>query len=160
MDQKTYIEAFKEHNKSIYNFIFLRVNLQKVVAEDLSQECFLKAWNYRHTYNSKKSGVKTWLFKIAKNVIYDNYKKEKFKFDDLEKHIDMVFEEEFGEKKILIEVIYRSFDMLSELEKEVLILRFIEELELKEICEIVGKSYVNTKVLIHRSINKLKKKIG
>lgn len=75
----------------------------------------------------------------------------------LEKNLEL--KSTFEDDAILSELVSRM-EKLNIEEKEVLILRYINGFEIKEICEIIDKNYDATKVFINRSINKLRKLIN
>ena len=68
-------ELVKTNLKPVFNFLNRLVkNIQ--VAEDLTQETFIKAWKNLKSYDQKRS-FKTWIFTIAKNTAFDYFKKKK-----------------------------------------------------------------------------------
>ena len=66
-------EWFDEYGQAIVTYILLIVR-DYPLAEDLTQETFLKAFKNRHQYRGNAS-VKTWLFSIAQNTTKDYFKK-------------------------------------------------------------------------------------
>ena len=60
------------------------------------------------------------------------------------------------DEELLFEDLIRSLDDLKEEEKDILTLRYIQELEISEVASIINKSKDATKVMIHRTIKKLK----
>ena len=69
-------DAFLAFNVQIFRTIYARTG-QRVIAEDITQETFLKAWKKRETFNSEKASLKTWLFSIALNTMRDFFRGEK-----------------------------------------------------------------------------------
>ena len=66
---------YKAHYQGICNFIFNKLhNIDD--AQDLTNEVFVKAIEKMHLYNSEKSGISTWLYNIANNVVIDFYRKD------------------------------------------------------------------------------------
>ena len=64
---------YKAHYQGICNFIFNKLhNIDD--AQDLTNEVFVKAIEKMHLYNSEKSGISTWLYNIANNVVIDFYR--------------------------------------------------------------------------------------
>jgi RNA polymerase sigma-70 factor, ECF subfamily len=157
--QKELIEAFKTYNKAIYNYIYFRTNRQKEVAEDLTQEVFLKVWAKREQFDQTKSKIKNWLFVIAHNIVIDYYRKKKDIVIDYEVQENWETPDNTTESlnnELLSAYVLKKMDELNATEKEIIILRFIEDLEISEIAEIIGKKYSATKVFLHRSLLKLK----
>lgn len=161
MENKTVIsfsDVFLENNGLIYKYIFLRTGYQKEIAEDLSQEVFFKALKNFEKYNNDKASIKTWLFRIARNVVIDFYRTRKENHIDIEKVEDLIIQEELN--KDLTYFILRKIKLLKELEQEVVIYKFIYELSDKEISAIINKHNSATRVLIFRTINKLKELVN
>lgn len=154
MTEQEFLQSFIDFNVTIYNFVYFNVGKNKEVAEDVTQETFLRAWKYRESFNPDKAQLKTWYFQIARNLTIDSYKKK----ENLNTSIS---ELESGEDDSFSDIEYsidatNALTLLNEEERSILILRYIDELELNEIAEIIDKSYDATKVYIHRIIQKLK----
>lgn len=152
-------KAFLKWGNSIYSYIFLRVQ-NREIAEDLSQDVFFKAYRSRETFNPKKSSLKTWLFTIAKNSIIDHFKNPNQSTVDIEEFADKIPDqtEDLGTQtanKNTKEFVFSKLKLLSEREQELIILRFKEDISVKEISEIMGMEYSATKVAIHRAIKNL-----
>jgi RNA polymerase sigma-70 factor (ECF subfamily) len=156
MDADEFITAFDNYHECIYRFVYYRLNQNKQVAEDLTQEIFLKAWEKRKKFNPAKSSLKTWLYTIARNSVIDIYRKQKMEIGIEDINSDLVFSEETNENDNLMSFLKIKLKLLKENEQEVIILHYIEGLEIKEVALIIGKNYQATKVAISRALNKLK----
>ncbi|MBU2456758.1 RNA polymerase sigma factor, partial [Patescibacteria group bacterium] len=134
--------------------------------EDLTSAVFLKSWNY--IQQNGLTDVKTLralIYKIARTSIVDYYRKNaqiyinnsiddkniKLEIPDYNQSIDkqVATSYDFGivETKLLA---------LKDEYKEVIILRFINELSIKEIAQITEKSQGNIRTLIHRALKALR----
>ncbi len=152
-------KVFKEYNVQIFRFVLVRCNMQKEIAEELTQDVFINAWVKHEQFNPNKSSLKNWLYVIARNKVIDHYRKNK-------PTVSLsLFEEEISETTATIEDsetslqvsdVLKKLDLLSQSEKEVLILRYIQELELAEIAQIINKHYSATKVMVFRALQKLR----
>jgi len=104
-DEKSLEILIKNYLKPIYSFVYRYVGNSEV-AQDLTQEVFVKAWRNLKKFNQNKS-FKTWIFHIAKNTSIDFLKKKKtIPFSE--------FENEKGENK-LIETLVDSSPLPDEL---------------------------------------------
>ena len=72
-DKDAFTEIVNRYLKLIYNFTYRLVGNEKV-AEDISQEVFLKAWKNIKKFDLEKN-FKTWIFSIAKNTAIDYLRK-------------------------------------------------------------------------------------
>ncbi|MBD3363507.1 sigma-70 family RNA polymerase sigma factor [Candidatus Dojkabacteria bacterium] len=150
--------VFYSFNKKIYKYIFLRIGYRKALAEDMTQEVFMKVWEKRELYNTKKS-FKTWIYTIARNLLIDFYRKQDTR-KKYRKAIDEIELNSIGQDadfdcEIIIDYVLEKMNELSEAEKELIILRYIEQLEIEEIAEIINHKYDTTKVYINRALHKL-----
>lgn len=152
--QKLYLE----HNRTIYKYIFYLVQDEQL-AEDLMQDTFLKAYKNLHDFRRKSSDL-TWLRKIARNIVYDYFRRKKVisflpflkKYDLSEPDTAMNYILHNEERKEL-------FDALSKLKlphREVLILRKIEELSIEQTATILGWSVDKVKNTQRAAIRNLK----
>ena len=149
-----FLEVFNENNALIYKFIFLRTGFNKETAEDLTQEVFYKALRKFEEFDTKKASVKTWLFRIARNQVIDFYRKNAHKPYDIEQVEEIGIEDKNIE---LTDFIFTKMKELKEQEQEIILYKYIYEFSEKEIAKIIKKNYIATRVLVHRTLNKLKK---
>lgn len=152
--------------KPIYNFLF-RITRNRAVAEDLSQDTFLKVWKNLEHFNPEKK-FKTWIFAIAKNTAFDWLKKKKeIAFSTfLDEDGDNWLENISDENTISDEILHRK-DIANELEEKlqkipvhyraILLLRYKEDFSLHEITEILGEPYNTIKSRHRRALLELRK---
>lgn len=141
------------HKSNVYSYIYFIVR-NRELAEDIFQETFVKAIitikQGRYTENGK---FRAWINRIAHNLIIDNYRQEKneqtISNDECEvdlfnnaKLSDGTIEDDIVKTQILSDV-KRLVEYLPDNQKEVLILRYYQDLSFKEIAEITGVS-INT----------------
>jgi RNA polymerase sigma-70 factor, ECF subfamily len=163
-DKEAFVQAYDLHVDNIYRFIYFKVGC-KEEAQDLSSMVFLKAWNHIQTNTlTDFKTLKSLLYKIARNAIIDHYRENNKKStavlgcevgeidviddnQDLVKKIETAFDFSIVEKKLA--------EMKDEY-REIIILRFIEELSIGEIAEILNKSKGNVRILTFRALKALK----
>lgn len=141
----------------IYRFIFYRVG-HKEIAEDLTEEVFIKAFENLHTIQQTAS-FEAWLYQIARNKVIDYYRGKKL-WTNLE-DVEHTLEYETN----LIDVVNLKLEqkifikLLKELSSEqqiVIKLKFLEDLTNHEISELLHKPEGSIRVIQHRAIVKLK----
>ena len=152
-DNKAFDTLLKRHQDRIFNYI-LRIVKNEDTANDIFQETFVKAIltikQGRYTENGK---FPAWITRIAHNLIIDSYRQEKsenVQSADVE-DIDMLNRKELCEitieDKIITEQITSDvkslIQELPELQREVLTMRYYQNLSFKEIAELTGVS-INT----------------
>jgi len=148
---------FDRYHSNVYNYL-LKVNRDKMLAEDLTQNVFEKMIKYKTSYNNKKS-FKAWLFTIVRNTNIDHHRKRKY--DSLDNsYLEVIASEKGAQKEMEIkevnEQLMAAINMLPEDEKELLILSKFERMKYSEISKIMGMTESTLKVKAHRSIKKLR----
>lgn len=149
---------FERYNRRIYNFL-ARMTMDRSLAEDLTQNVFLRIIKYRNSY---RDGAKfqSWIYQIARNVFSDHYQAHKNKFSDfvdVEKISDHMADksdnEAQDEKEVLL---HRSMAKLSEEQRELLVLTRFQQMKYEEVAAIMDTTVANIKVKVHRAIIKLR----
>lgn len=161
-DQKAFEELYNQNADDIYRFIFFKIG-KKEEANDLSSLSFLKTWEYIQKNPLKKETLRALLYKITRNVIVDYYRsnrQENISLDDKENKIDVVDEEINIELEVSTQIDYELLSQkmmkIKNEYREIVVMRYINELSLDEIAEITGKKKMNIRVLLHRALKALK----
>ncbi len=168
-NKDAFIEAHDKYLDDIYRFVFFKVS-SKEQAEDITSAVFLKAWN--HIQNNSVSDFKTLkalFYKVARNAIIDHYRKkstqQEVSLQDTEEEEYNVADESVDperemDTKINMDMIHEKMFELKDEYREVIMLRYINELSVSEIAKILDKSSGNVRVMIYRAMNALKKIIN
>jgi RNA polymerase sigma-70 factor (ECF subfamily) len=161
-NSEAYGKLYDAYVRQIYRFVYFKVSTHEE-AEDITAEVFLKAWRYLQEKKEVKS-FSGLLYRIARNGIVDLYRartnhpeslgiileKEEEKLSDNKKWLTTIHD------KLEAQEILEALKRLKQEYQEVLTLRFVDELKIEEISEIVGKSGLVVRVTIHRALKKLK----
>lgn len=158
---RQFLESYDKYSKNILRHIYFRVS-NSSSAEDILSEAFLKTWQFI-VKGGKINDFKSFLYKTTNNLIIDYYRKkskialsleelpQEFTQDHSSISIDEVIDE-----KLLARQIRSYLRRLPPPYKEIIIYRYIDELTIKEIRKITGKTPANIYVIIHRGIKLLK----
>ena len=149
---------FERYHKRIFNFL-ARMTMDRELAEDLTQNVFLRIMKYRASYR-EGNRFEAWIYQVARNVFSDHYKVHKNKFSDfvdVEKvsdHMQDTDEEsDMDEKEKLLQ---QSMAMLSEEQRELLVLTRFQHMKYEDVAAIMDTTVANIKVKVHRAIAKLR----
>lgn len=155
-------DLYKEIYPKVYAFFYVKTS-NREVAEDLTQDVFFQAMKGISSFKAKSS-LQTWIFSIARNLLYKYYRSNKYKRslrDRLEKE-DRPYSQS-AEKITLIQEEARELldkiEALNDLQREIVILRIYGELSFKEIGELIQKSENYARVTFHRMKLKLQKEM-
>jgi RNA polymerase sigma-70 factor, ECF subfamily len=128
-------------------------------AREIAQEAFLRAFRSLGGYDASRS-FRNWLFQIAANEARDRYRKrarEKAAFGDVIAPASVGDGPEAGrERQEIRSDILRSLDALSPREREVLVLRDLEELDVRETARTLGCSAIAVRVHLSKARRKLR----
>lgn len=149
---------YKKYFEQIFYFVLKRVETADT-ADDITSQTFLKALSKIGSYKDMGLPFSSWLFRIARNEVYDFCAKNK---------IGMVVSiESNGIWKIISEIgqdgredytqLYHALERLNDDEMELIELRFFEKRQFREIGEILEITENNAKVKTYRILDKLKK---
>jgi len=160
-DQEAFGELYDRHVVRVYRHIYYMVG-NAAEAEDLTAQTFLRAWEAIERYQVRGAPFVSWLLRIAHNLgvshlrskressqLHDGIVDEKMRRDP-ESAYQQTAEEELVREAIL---------KLREEQRQVIILRFIEDLDYREVAEIIGKSVAAIRVIQHRALNALRKQM-
>ncbi|MEG0472676.1 MAG: RNA polymerase sigma factor [Solibacillus sp.] len=156
-------QIYITYSESIFQFIYFIVGDEQL-AKDLTQETFIKAMQGSHNFRGQAS-EKTWLIKIARNLAYDYFRREKIlKFIPfLKEHeqIDYTYSPEpwLVNKSEQYEL-YEAIGKLPYSYREAIVLRKIEGYSIKESALILGWSEVKVKNATERGMKKLGEFLG
>jgi RNA polymerase sigma-70 factor (ECF subfamily) len=162
-----FLKAFEEYNDALFRHALLRIS-DREKAIDLVHDAFTKVWSYvRQGYEI--DSFRPFLYKVLNNLIIDEYRKRK------ETSLDSILEKDGVDEGLFddltestVEVLAatidgkKAFELLEELAdqyREVIILRFVDQLGPKEISELIEESENTVSVRIHRGLKLLRQKI-
>jgi RNA polymerase sigma factor (sigma-70 family) len=149
---------FERYHKRIFNFL-ARMAMDRELAEDLTQNVFLRIMKYRASYR-EGNRFEAWIYQVARNVFSDHYTVHKNRFSDfvdVEKVSDHIKDNdeasELDEKEKLL---HQSMALLSEEQRELLILTRFQHMKYEDVATIMDTTVANIKVKVHRAIAKLR----
>ncbi len=169
-ETKAFGVLYEEHEGQIFRYILARTG-QVVLAQDLTQEVFVRALDNIGQYHDRGSQFSSWLLRIAHNLITDYYRSAaKRRCVDLSgvqtaladpsavtEDDDPIAE---AEKREQIAKVLEALPGLSAWQREVISLRFGAGLHLAEAADVMGKSLGAVKTLQHQAIRKLRRMMG
>lgn len=151
---------YDSHFDKIYKFFYYRV-ISREIAEDLTSETFV---TFVNLVNEEKEieNIRAFLYGVAKNI-FMQYLRQKYKDGIPFSVIDNDFEDfvvetnnEIKDEETPEEILLKFLDKIPTKQREVIRLRFIEKLNLDEICEKLGKDMNYVKTTQKRGMKSLK----
>jgi len=155
--EEQFLQAYDEHSDAIFRYCYYRV-FDREKAKDFVQETYFRTWKYMLGEKAIEN-IRAFLYKIARNIIIDESKKKK------SSSLDQIMETGFapsidtrgktqdyftGKELVLI---VKSLD---EKYRDVILMKYIDDLSTKEIAIAINETENNVYVRISRGLEKVK----
>lgn len=162
-DQSAFAKLYNEYAEHIQRFVFFKVS-DRDKGEELLNIIFTKTFQYL-LKNEEIDNLRALLYQIARHTIIDFYRSQGQHLTSLEEISEKDYNEQnnLDEKidiKLDLEKIKEALDKIPDHYKEVLILRFVEELSFKEIAKMINQKEATTRMIVHRGLGEMKKVLG
>jgi len=158
------------YQPGIFRYILASLR-DRDAAETLTQECLFRAYQARDRFRGDAS-VKTWLMRIAVNLVRDHLSNARLKFwrHTQRSSVDLSLAEGWlpdrhstPEAALLakqqVAAIWRAAAELSEKQRTVLLLRFVEDMDILEIVAATGMREGTVKVHLFRALQAVRERI-
>ncbi len=149
-DQEAYVSLFSNYEADLYRFIYTQCG-NREDALDIVQEVAYRSFKYIHTVK-ETTFFKTWLFRIAINASNDLLKK-RTNFDLLDESYAEESFQQLSDLKFTLEAV---MTYLTPIEKQVVYLKYYEELTFQEISDVLQVKLGTVKSVLYRALTKLK----
>ncbi|MBI2037455.1 MAG: RNA polymerase sigma factor [Candidatus Magasanikbacteria bacterium] len=141
----------------LYGYLLNQLR-QKDLAEDITQETWLKAINHLDKFKDRGVRFSAWVFAIARNECRQHWRggNKEIPVDWTEEGADSNLQSTHSDDYLMIESV---FIHLSNEEQEILRLRYLAELSFKEIAGILEISMIAARVRLHRALSRARNHI-
>ncbi|MDP3986464.1 MAG: sigma-70 family RNA polymerase sigma factor [Candidatus Veblenbacteria bacterium] len=159
-DQAAFGKLYDEYAARIYRFIRFKVP-DEAQAEDVLQDTFLKAWQALPKLKLDNLNFSAWLYRIARNLVNDHYRKvyRTPTMEDIQEHYELAYHahiEERLDEKIGLEHVQTVLPKLKLDYRQVVELRFVQELSVPEVAQIMRRTELAVRILQYRALKKLR----
>lgn len=157
--EKVFVEAFSTYGDAIFRFCMVKVS-NVALAEDMTQEVFTRYWQYLRD-GKEMTNTRSFLYTIANNMAKDWYKKKKAESLDSKMESGYVPEEGGSSPEDLAsyQEVLNTIEDMEQKDKEVLLLKFVEGLDPKDIAVILEESANVISVRLNRATARLQQKL-
>lgn len=159
-DKEMFAHLYQAYLDRIYRYVLYRV-VDEQLAEDITSQVFLKAWEKLNSYEPGQSPFIAWIYRIAHNSIVDYYriKKATISIDNAPptelSHFDGV--EEKLDTQIQSQKLRMALNSLTKEQQEVLLLKFVDGMSTSEIAKLLNKQEGAIRALQMRGLQGLAK---
>lgn len=161
LDEQAFSEVYDQYARKIYTYCYFRVKSREE-AEDIAAQTFIRAWDHVVAGGEIENTV-GFLYRIARNLIIDHYRKgrdsHEVTLDDPLHPIDIPVHDRTAEVldlKRLEKLVFENLERLLPQYQEVIVLRYVQDLSVKEIAAVLDASENTISVRIHRALEKLR----
>jgi len=160
-DREAFGVLYDRHVVRVYRHIYYMVG-NAAEAEDLAAQAFLQAWEAIHRYQIRGAPFVSWLLRIAHNLGVSHLRSKRDSSELPETLVDHSRHgnpEEVLQRQVEADRVRQAIMRLRDEQRQVIMLRFVEDLEYREVAAIVGKSVAAVRVIQHRALNALRKQM-
>ncbi len=161
-DPEAFGKIYDLYAHKIHRFVYFKVSSVEE-AQDLTADVFLKAWSYLLDEGGKDvRHLSALLYGIARNRVIDHYRSKSGRetVPLLEEAEEMIADERTtrgkNDAKIDVSMLEKHLRSLKDDYREVLVMKYLDELETFEIAKILGKTQGNVRVLVHRALDAIR----
>lgn len=153
--KELFIELYDTHADAIFRFCYFKTG-DREIAKDLAQDTFIKAFNYLG--KKEIQNAKSFIYTIAKNTVIDYWRKSKSVSENQlpEGFFESIAGNDNTETKVDYSILLSLLDKLSPSDREVVVLRFVEDMSSKDMAELLGERENTILVRISRAKEKLR----
>ncbi len=152
-----FIKLYDEMADQLFRHCFFKVS-NRELALDLVQETFSRTWEYLAA-GKEVNNIKGFLFKVANNLIIDEYRKKKVvSLETLQEQTGFDAPVQDHKKTIFnveVDTVISYVKKLDEKYREVILMRYVNDFSPKEIASILGESENAVSVRINRGLKKV-----
>ncbi len=149
---------YERYRVNIYRYLYYRVGNTQV-AEDLTSEVFIRMIRAIREYRAQNTSMEAWLYQIARNLAIDHHRKM-----SVRNHVileeDLIAESEDVDKTVeqnlTSDILVRALAKLSEEQRDVIVLRFVNCLPVAQVAQALHKSEDAIKGLQRRGLMALR----
>ncbi|MEI7028325.1 RNA polymerase sigma factor SigW [Paenibacillus sp. y28] len=169
-DRRAFSELVEIYKDKIYHMAY-RMLSNAHEAEEIVQETFLRVFMNLHRYDENQK-FSTWIYRIGTNLSIDRLRKRKANFsldagisdtEGMDWYDALPSEEKTPESQVVLSEtqaqIRKAIDMLPEKYKSVVILRYLHDMSLQEIGDVLNMPVTTVKTRVHRGREYLRKKL-
>ncbi len=155
-----FLKAYDEYSDGLFRYALFKTS-NRELALDIVQDTFTSVWEYI-AKNGKIDNIRAFLYRTLNNRIIDSYRKKQSESLDnlINEGYDIGFDDRQKMEDLLMgESVWSKVTQMDKNHIEILTLRYMNDLSIKEIAQMLEQSENSVSVKIHRALEKLKEKL-
>jgi RNA polymerase sigma-70 factor (ECF subfamily) len=169
-DRENFDDLVRQHRPRVFRFILASLR-NRESAENLTQDCFVRAYQARAQFRGASS-IATWFMQIAANLVRDHESSSRLKFwrrslrsdADVAELVNAIPDRQQSPEMAAVvqeqvQSIWRVAADLPARQREVFLLRFVEDMDLLEIVEVTGMKEGTVKTHLFRALQAVRARL-
>ena len=162
MDKEALSEIFSTYYPRVYSYGLYQLG-KTHSAEDFASEVMLKVVESIPKYEDRGLPLAAWIFRIARNKLIDLRRRSKQRAE-VQLHEDSLFGQSNThvtvERALARGQVHLSLPLLTERQRQVVVLRFLQDFDVSTVARILGRSEGSVKSLQCRALQSLRRSVG
>lgn len=157
--REEFSELYNENFDYVYSFVFIRTACDAQITEEIVQEAFTAAWQAQDRFRNK-STFRTWLCGIAKNKLYEYYRRNAANGENQIHSIESIEEQPSGFeiesivlKNEMKTQVLKALNQINPIYRYTLIMKYIDGYSIKEIAKHLGRTTKAVDGVLQKSKN-------
>ena len=159
-DEEALTAVYDEHAPAIYRYAW-RLTGHRETAEEVVSETFHRFLVSLKNGGGPERNLQAWLYRVAHNLVVDRWRRqsaqEEVPLVDASRAYTVDRNLERIARQQEIENVRRALKLLTPLQRQVIVLRYLEGMSIKEVATVVERDANAVKALQHRAVNSLKR---
>src|SRR5215475_4987962 len=168
LEFENFDQVVAQYRTRVFRFVLASLG-DMDVAESLTQDCFWNAYKSRKRFRGECS-VNTWLMRIAVNLVRNHVRTRRFQFWKKARRVNSeeilhwadrsISPEERASLNQQVQAVWEAARNLSERQRTVFLLRFVEDLDVREIAASTGLTESTVNVHLRRAVRRIRQCVG
>ncbi len=160
-DHSSFVSYYEEHKNALLTYLMYRLNFNRPLAEDLFMDIVLKAYEHYEKFDTKKGSFKSWVFTIAHHHLINYWRDHKpmASLEALEEEGVSIASnppENSADQASEHHQILKVLSFLSEEDRGVIAMRFLDHLDYDEIASALHKKEGAVRTQLSRALQHFK----
>jgi len=158
-DNERFITYYQGVKDKLLTYLMVRLKFDRELAEDLFMDIVIKAYENFNKFDIDKASFKTWIFKIAHNHLINYWRDSKttVSLEGLEDEgvypVSVESDQQSGRQSDS-KNIQRVLSMMNKSEREIISMRYFQEMDYEEIASITGKKEGAIRTSLSRALDR------
>lgn len=148
-----FLVHYRDTKDKVFTYLMYRLRFDRATCEDLLMDIVLKAYENFDRFDPEKGSFKSWIFRIAHNHLVNYWRdhKEELPLEQAENVAD-----ESVPSELPSSAIHKVLSLLTDTEREIITLRYLNDLNFEEIADITGKNQGAIRTGLSRALGQFK----